>query len=167
MRYFLFVVLILITNLSNAQSNNVYIGGLKDDSGPGAVDEIGSIEQLSPHVLSQASLMRFKHNSDDYYGVNFSASFSVGHKLKAYSGLGGFVARLEDCAYDPKTNKETNEKTYEKTCTEDYTIGLYPEVGVLLSILKVSVGIYGRYYKTYDDEANEYRMMGFRLAYEL
>lgn len=103
--------------------------------------------------------MRFKHNGDNYYGTNVSASLSVGNKLKAYSGLGGFVARLEDCDYDAKTN--------EKTCTEDYTIGLYPEVGVLLSIFKATIGVYGRYYKTYDDEANEYRMMGFRLAYEI
>ena len=155
-----------MNNLSNAELTNMYIGGLKDDDGPGAVDEIGFIEEIQPHVLAQSSLMRFIHNGNDYYGANVSASLSVGNKLKAYSGLGGFVARLEDCRYELKTNNETNEKTNETTCTEDYTIGLYPEVGVLLTILKASVGIYGRYYKTYDDEANEYGMMGFKLAYK-
>ena len=101
--------------------------------------------------------MRFKHNSNDYYGMNFSASFAMGNKLKTYSGIGGFVARLEDCNYDPNTN--------ENTCTEDYTLGLYPEVGALLYIFKMSMGVYGRYYKTYDDEAREYTMIGFRLGY--
>lgn len=159
MRYFLFIVLIFITKLSSAQPNNVYIGGLKDDDGPGAVDEIGVIDQTQPHVLSQASLMRFKHNGHDYFGANFSANVFFGNNLKTYAGLGGFVARLEDCHHDSRTN--------ENTCTEDYTLGLYPEVGTLLFIQNVYLGVYGRYYKTYDDEANEYKMFGFRLGYEM
>ena len=159
MIFLLFLLLVPISSLVNAETDIAYIGALKDDAGPGAVDEVGVIDQVSPHILAQGSLMRFKHNGDDYYGTNFSASLSVGNKLKAYSGFGGFVARLEDCEHDSTSNQ--------KTCTEDYTIGLYPEVGVLLTILKASVGVYGRYYKTYDDEANEYRMVGFRVAYKL
>lgn len=84
---------------------------------------------------------------------------SVGDEIKAYAGFGGFIGNHRVC--------KTEFWNDEEDCENDFTGGLYPEVGVIFKLNKVSMGIYGRLYKTFSSGKNEYQMYGFRLGYVL
>lgn len=158
MKYLSFILLFSLSNWSQAELVTVYIASLESDFGYGSLNEIGMQSQASPNTLGSVSFMEFDHKGNTYEGVNVSASLFIGGKLKAYSGIGGFFAKYDDC--------ETKFSKAEEDCTSIYTYGVYPEVGVLLSIQKIKIGAYGRLYKTFKDDSREYHAYGFKIGYE-
>ncbi len=146
-------------SLSHAEAPTVYLGSLESDFGYGSLNEIGMQVVTSPNNLANVSIMEFDHKNNTYEGVNVSASLFIGGKLKAYSGLGGFFAKYDDCEVDFSKSEED--------CISVYTYGMYPELGILLSIQKLTLGAYGRYYKTFKDDSREYSAYGFKIGYEL
>lgn len=158
MKYLFLILSIFLTNLSQAESATLYVASLKSNFGYGSLNEIGIQSQTSPNNLANISLIEFDHKGNSYEGVNISASLFIGGKLKAYSGVGGFFAKYDDC--------EVDFSNAEKDCTSIYTYGLYPEVGILLSIQKLRFGAYGRLYKTFKDDSREYHAYGFKVGYE-
>lgn len=146
-------------SLSHAEASTIYLGSLESDFGYGSLNEIGMQAVTSANNLANISIMEFDHKGNSYEGINVSANLFIGGKLKAYSGIGGFFAKYDDCEFDFSKS--------EKDCTSIYTYGMYPEVGVLLSIQKLTLGAYGRYYKTFKDDSREYSAYGFKIGYEL
>lgn len=144
--------------LVNAQAPVVYLGSLESEFGYGSLNELGMQFISSPNNLGSISIMEFDHKGSTYEGINISASLFIGGNLKAYSGIGGFFAKYDDC--------EVNFSKSEEECTSVYTYGMYPEVGALLSIQKLTLGAYGRYYKTFKDDSAEYSAYGFKIGYE-
>lgn len=157
--FILFILLILLTKLSHAQTATVYIGSLESDFGYGSLNEVGMQLIASPNNLANVSIMEFDHKGNTYEGINISASLFIGGNLKAYSGIGGFFAKYDDCEMDFSKSEEE--------CTSVYTYGMYPELGVLFSFQKLTLGAYGRYYKTFKDDSREYSAYGFKIGYEI
>ena len=158
MKYLFLMFCILLTNLSQAELGTIYIGSLESDFGYGSLNEIGIQSEISPNHLGSISIMEFDHKGNTYQGVNISAGLAIGGKLKAYSSLGGFFAKYDDCEFSFSENK--------KECTSVYTYGVYPELGILLAIHKLTLGAYGRLYKTFKDDSREYSAYGFKIGYE-
>ncbi len=157
------ILLISLTSFSQAQTQaqtpTVYVGSLESEFGYGSLNEIGMQSKAGPNTLGSVSVMEFTHKENTYEGVNVSASLFIGDKLKAYSGMGGFFAKYDDC--------EVNFSKAEKDCTSIYTYGIYPEVGIILSIQKIKLGAYSRLYKTFKGDSREYFAHGFKVGYQL
>ena len=158
MKYLFLILSIFLTNLSQAESATIYLGSLESEFGYGSLNEIGIQSEISANRLGSISVMEFDHKGSTYQGVNISTSLFIGGKLKAYSGIGGFFAKYDDC--------EMDFSKAEKDCTSIYTYGVYPELGILLSMQKLTLGAYGRLYKTFKDDSREYSAYGFKVGYE-
>ncbi len=155
-KYLLSIFAFLISNPSLAQDIH-YIGGLIEEKSSNTIAEAGLISETKNNAFTQMSLMLFRHKGNNYKGVNFSINRSIGHNLKAYSGAGIFWGNHENCEFLREKQAET--------CDAGYTAGVYPEVGFIITIRKMSIGAYGRYYITFESGENEYNMYGLRIGY--
>ncbi|CAM3804759.1 hypothetical protein VA7868_03610 [Vibrio aerogenes CECT 7868] len=132
-----------------------YFGVLQEELNQSGVIEIGVRGPAYRFVDANAALMWFGDNDTVYNGFNIGAHLTTGTwPIKAYAGAGIFLGEHKDCEDESSPD-----------CESDYVLGAYPEVGVELSLLQVSVAAYGRHYKTTNGGKNEYRMYGFYVGY--
>lgn len=158
MNKYLLLCLMMVSSAVPA-GDVIYLGAMKEDLNQSFVAEAGIIVDEKERVIKQISLTLFGHEDEVYEGVNGSLSLSFGSDIKFYTGVGAFIGEYQICEYD--------EDLRDEVCEDDYTGGLYPEIGLMLSVHKFRIGTYGRYYKTFDAGNNEYKMFGVKIGYEM
>jgi len=146
-------VALLFGCLNTVQADSWYVGVLSDELKEDSTIEIGGSGFVSDHAFGQVSLFRLGSDDKIYTGFNASLSYAIGNPLSVYTGLGFFLGEYEDCEY----------LNFRKVCDDsDYAIGLYPEVGALLTIGGVQLGAYARHFAAFSGENST--MYGFRIG---
>ncbi|ASA54543.1 hypothetical protein [Vibrio gazogenes] len=159
-KYFLLLPLCFAPLYANAaeEKGTYYMGYLHEDINQSGVFEIGVRVPYSQFTEFNVAAMWFAHDQNLYEGINAGFHLTTGTPvLKGYVGAGLFGGQNKMC--DKSYNNLSNSYDYQN-CNSDLTVGVYPEVGVELSISRLKLATYARYYKTANSGKNEYRMYG-------
>lgn len=157
MKYCFVLLSLFVTSIPAYCEQVAYAGLMKKEGYLSGLAEIGLRGDLSEDYYVSASLMWLEHKNKVYDAANVSLGLDFGTDLKLYAGAGLFAGKYEKCEKDLS----------DEVCESSLTGGVYPELALQLSISKLRVAVYTRYYRTFDSGSNEYNMIGIYLGYEM
>lgn len=163
-KYFLLLPLCFAPLYANAtaEKGTYYMGYLHEDINQSGVFELGVRVPTSQFTEFNVAAMWFAHDQNLYEGINAGFHLTTGTPvLKGYMGAGLFSGQNKMC--DKQYNDASNRYDY-TDCDSDLTIGVYPEVGVEMSLFNLKLATYARYYRTANSGENEYLMYGAYLG---
>ena len=160
LKHLSFLLFISVFSYSKVYAEKVgFLGIMKEHTKSIELAELGWKSDIGSKGYVSGSLMLFGHDDKAFDAANLSFGYTTGNKVKAFSGLGAFIGKHEECG---------DHNGYSgPVCKYDFTSGVYPELGVQTSIKNIRISAYSRYYFTFDAGNQKYWLYGLNFGYKL
>lgn len=173
----LVIILLFISSRSYSFEDMYYGASYKEEKSPSTYLSIDAFNEKNGHhsgfgvSASQSwtnagykvSGLFYKGLNDDneddvFKGVSLLGFTHLGTFIDPYVGLGVFFGESESCHYFAAN---------EEVCESDYTLAVYPEVGVSVNIWRIQIAPYARRYFDTDSGVSNMNAYGVSLGFKI